>query len=325
LNQAVPNTTQDPLPGPEVQRPVFSLGLPNPERSALSMASLFSLASAYWQASRPRILAMLLLTMTATAVGAGSQPPAWPLLFHALVGSALVIIGAIALNQRLEYQSDARMPRTASRPLPSGRLSRRQMTVYGLVTTLLGLADLALLVNRTAVLLAATSWTIYVWIYTPSKRLAPWQTAIGAVAGAMPTLLGGAVAGAAFSPHALTLFGIVYFWQFPHAMAIAWLYREQFASAEVKLPTVLDPSGRSAGLLSLAGVIALFLVSLVPVITATAGWGYLTVIVLLAVGYLIPVIRFLVRPKATTARQLLGASFVYLPVAIATLLVVLSW
>lgn len=318
----MPDTMREIVPASEVRLPAASLSLPAPNRLSLRASSLLTLARDYWHASRPRIVAMVLFTMTVTALVAAPQPPAWPVLLNALVGAALVIVGAIALNQRLEHASDAKMSRTASRPLPAGRLSNRQMTVFGIVTTSAGLLYLAFLVNPMIVLLAAVSWVIYVWIYTPSKRFTPWQTAVGAVAGAMPALLGAAAADATFSPLALTLFGIVYFWQFPHAMAIAWLYRDQFASAEVKLPTVLDPSGRSAGQLSLAGAIALAPVSLVPFFVGVAGWGYFSVMVLLAASYLVPSIRFLLRTDDTTARRLLGVSFLYLPAA---LLVALIW
>jgi protoheme IX farnesyltransferase len=318
----MPDTMSKIVPASEVQLPASSLSLPVPSRRSLRATSILTLARDYWLASRPRIVVMVLFTMAVTALVAAPQPPALPVLLHALLGSALVIVGAIALNQRLEYASDAKMSRTANRPLPSGRLSNRQMTIFGIGTTAAGLIYLALLVNLSIVVLAAVSWVIYVWIYTPSKRFTPWQTAVGAVAGAMPTLLGAAAADAAFSPLALTLFGIVYFWQFPHAMAIAWLYRDQFASAEVKLPTVLDPSGRSAGQLSLAGAIALAPVSLVPFFVGIASWGYFSVMMLLALGYLIPSIRFRLRADDATARRLLRASILYLPAA---LLVALIW
>jgi protoheme IX farnesyltransferase len=319
-------TIEERLPGSEIGLPHPPLGFSAPAvGQAAGLAGWLSLASGLWHASRPRIVAMVLFTMTVTALVAAPQPPAWTVLANALVGSALVIVGAIALNQRLEYISDGKMPRTANRPLPSGRLTNRQMTTFGIVTTAAGLVYLALLVNTAIVLLAAISWVIYVWIYTPSKRLTPWQTAVGAVAGAMPTLLGAAAADASLSPNALALFGTVYFWQFPHAMAIAWVYRDQFASAEVKLPTVIDPSGRSAGLLSLMGAVALVPVSLMPVMVGAAGWGYAAVALLLDAAYLLPAIRFLARPEDAVARRLLVASFFYLPAALAAQLVALLW
>jgi protoheme IX farnesyltransferase len=147
-----------------------------------------------------------------------------------------------------------------------------------------------------------------------------WQTAIGALAGAMPALLGAAAAGAAASPVGLALFGLVYFWQFPHAMAIAWLYRDQFASAEVKLPTVVDPSGRSAGLLSLMGALVLLPVSLVPALVRPLGVGYPAAALILGLGYLASAASFLARRDDRSARVLLRVSVVYLPLVLLALL-----
>jgi len=272
------------------------------------------------EASRPRIVGLVLFTMAITALIASPKAPAWPVLLHALLGSGLVIVGAIALNQRLELASDAKMPRTARRPLPAGRLSARQATSFAILTTVAGLVYLALLVNRPIVILAGVSWVIYVWVYTPAKMLTTWQTAIGALAGAMPTLLGAAAAGASKSPVGLALFGLVYFWQFPHAMAIAWLYRDQFATAEVRLPTVVDPSGRSAGLLSLMGAVVLLPVSLVPALVRPAGVGYPLAALILGLGYLASAVGFLARRDDRSARTVLRASILYLPLVLLALL-----
>jgi protoheme IX farnesyltransferase len=274
----------------------------------------------YAQASRPRIVGLVLFTMAITALVASPRAPSWPVLLNALLGSGLVIVGAIALNQRLELVSDAKMPRTVGRPLPAGRLSARQVTTFGIATTLAGLAYLAVLVNRPIVILAAASWVIYVWVYTPAKMLTTWQTAIGAVAGAMPALLGAAAAGESMSPVGLALFGVVYFWQFPHAMAIAWLYRDQFATAEVKLPTVVDPSGRSAAILSLMGAVVLLPVSLVPSLVRPAGLGYPLAALLLELGYLASAVGFFARRDDRSARIMLRASVVYLPLVLLALL-----
>ena len=137
----------------------------------------------YWRLMRPRIVALVLLAMAVSAWMTAEPRPCWPEVIHALVGAALVIAGAIALNQRLECQGDAKMPRTAGRPLPAGRLSRRQVTVFGLTTTALGLTYLALAANPTLTLLAAIGWLVYVAIYTPLKTRSIWQTPIGAAAG----------------------------------------------------------------------------------------------------------------------------------------------
>lgn len=170
-------------------------------------------------------------------------------------------------------------------------------------------------------LLAAVSWVLYVWMYTPLKRLSAWQTPLGAVAGAMPTLMGAAVAGTwPGGAMSLALFGVVYFWQFPHAMAVAWLYRDDLAAANLKVATVVDPSGRVATRLSLGGAMALLPVSLIPWFSGSTGWGYAATGTLLSLGYLGSATRFWLRADDSSARALLRTSLVYLPAICAALL-----
>ncbi len=272
----------------------------------------------YWKLVRPRILLLVLFSMGAAAWTSGTQPP-WTELAHALVGTALVIAGAVALNQRLEVRSDAQMPRTAARPLPTGRLTQRQVTGFGLLVSAGGFGYLVLTSYPQVVGLAFGSWVLYVFIYTPLKSRTAWQTPVGAVAGAMPVLIGASVAQATTSPVALCLFGIVCLWQFPHAMAIAWLYREEFASAEMKLATVVDPSGRAAALLAVLGAAGLVPVSLIPALASLTDWRYGAVAALLGAMYFVSAICFLHRRTDNTARWLLRASLIYLPVLFATL------
>ena len=274
----------------------------------------------YWTLIRPRIIALVLLAMTAAAWTAAPEPPPWPRLLHALWGAALVIAGAVALNQRLELRGDARMPRTAARPLPAGRLGRRQVTAFGLIVSAAGLAYLAVATQDWLLVgLTALSWLIYVGTYTPLKSRSAWQTPIGAAAGAMPVLLGAAVAEAPFSTMALSLFAVVYLWQIPHSMAIAWLYREQFAAAEVKLATVVDPSGRTAGMLAAASAALLLPLSLLPAVCGLRDWPYAAGAAVLGAAYLAFALRFLRRPDDATARGLLRASLVYLPALLVAL------
>jgi len=270
--------------------------------------------------TRPGIVAMVLFAMAVAAWTAGGEPPSWPVLAHALVGTGMVIVGAIVINQRLEVRGDTLMARTAKRPLPSGRLSVRQVTCFGVFCSAAGCAYLVLFSRPGVVAVAAVSWVIYVWTYTPLKSRSVWQTAVGAVAGAMPMLLGATVVQSPMSPMALTLFGIVYFWQFPHSMAIAWLYRDEFAAADVKLATVVDPSGRSAGKLALFGAAALLPVTLLPALFSAGGWMYVAVAVVLGTLYLVCSLRFLGRRDDVTARWLLRASLIYLPVLFVALL-----
>lgn len=282
-------------------------------------------AGDYLQLTRPRIVALELFTMAVAALVAAPQLPAWGDLLHALAGVALVTAGAIVLNQRIEGRSDALMPRTARRPLPAGRLSPRQVLAFGIVASAAGFAYLAFWGNRPTLLAAAAAWVIYVWVYTPLKPFTTWQTPIGSIAGAMPTLLGAAAAGAPFSPTALALFGVVFFWQFPHAMAIAWLYRREFAAADLKVATVVDPSGRTAALISLLGAVLLLPVSLAPTLLGRTGWAYAAAAAALGLVYLAAAVQFLGRRDDGVARRLLHASLIYLPlVFVALLLAVLA-
>jgi protoheme IX farnesyltransferase len=177
------------------------------------------------------------------------------------------------------------------------------------------------MVNPGILVLAVTSWIVYVWIYTPLKIFTVWQTPIGAVAGAMPTLLGAAAVQAPMSPAAVTLFGLVFFWQFPHAMAIAWLYRDQFAIADSKVATVVDPSGRLAGMFSVAGALALLPVSWLPLFFDQAGWVYGAFAGALGLAYLASSVRFLIAATDRNARTMLRASFFYLPAVFLALVV----
>jgi protoheme IX farnesyltransferase len=263
---------------------------------------------------------MTLLAMAVAAWTVGEQPPRWSDLLHALAGTAAVIAGAIALNQRLELRGDARMPRTADRPLPAGTLSRRQVTRFSLVVSAAGFVYLVLLARPEVVVLALASWVIYVWLYTPLKSRSPWQTPVGALAGAMPVLLGAAVADAVLSPMALVLFAVLYFWQLPHSMAIAWLYRHEFVAAEVKLTTVVDPTGRTAGLVAVGGAIVLLTVSLIPPLFSGTDWPYNLSALLLGHGYMACAFAFLRRRSDASARWLLRASLVYLPALFGALL-----
>jgi len=276
--------------------------------------------SDYWKLLRPGILGMTLAAMAVAAWIAAPQPPAWPDLLHGLFGTALVIAGAIVLNQRLEFRGDAKMPRTAGRPLPAGKLTRRQVARLGLAASAAGLIYLAAFSQPTVVALAAASWAIYVWMYTPLKSRTPWQTPVGALAGAMPVLLGAAVAGATASPMAWVMFAVLYFWQFPHSMAIAWLYRRQFADAGVKLVSVVDPSGRAAGIVAVAGSIALLTVSLVPAMVSWTAWPYNLSALLLGHAYMACSFAFLRRRSDLSARWLLRASLIYLPALFVALL-----
>jgi heme o synthase len=213
------------------------------------------------------------------------------------------------------------MARTAGRPLPSGRLTRRQVTRFGLAATAIGLGYLAVATSAVLTASAAAGWLIYVGIYTPLKTRSAWQTPVGAAAGALPVLLGAAAVGEPMSPWAIILFGIVYCWQFPHSMAIAWLYRQQFAAAGVKVAVVTDPTGRAAAIWAVLGAAALLAISLSPLCFSLAGTSYGVCAAVLGVAFLGFAVAFARRRDDVTARRLLWASLIYLPAILGVLIV----
>jgi protoheme IX farnesyltransferase len=208
---------------------------------------------------------------------------------------------------------------TAGRPLPTGRLTDGEVTRFGLWISVAGLVYLSFASHALVVVLTIASWIVYVVIYTPLKSRSAWQTLFGAGAGAMPVLIGAAVAEAPISPVALSLFGVLYLWQLPHAMSVAWLYRHDFASADMKPTTVVDSSGATAGTLAVLGAAALIPVSLIPPVLSLAPWQHAAVASLLGGGYLACAVDFLRDRNDVSARRLLRASLVYLPGLLLTL------
>jgi protoheme IX farnesyltransferase len=235
------------------------------------------------------------------------------LMFHALLGTALVASGAAALNQLLEREYDAKMRRTAGRPLPSGRLQPATVAIFGGVCSVTGLIYLAVAVNLLTSVLGAVTSISYLFIYTPLKRLSWVNTLVGAIPGALPPLMGWTAARNDLSGEGWTLFAILAFWQIPHFMAIAWLYRDEYAKAGfVMLPNV-DADGTRTGYYALGNTAALFLAGLCPFLLQMNGAFYLSAAVLLGAGYCWCAARFARQLTAARARQLFLASILYLP------------
>jgi len=267
----------------------------------------------YLELTKPKIAVMALVTVAVGAfVAAWGPPEPWTLL-HTLVGMALVAASGTSLNQWLESASDARMDRTSDRPLPAGRLTGAETFGFGVLTLAVGVPYLALAVNVPTALVAAASWFIYVAVYTPLKLWSPSNTVIGAVAGALPILVGWVAVGGQLNLLAWTLFLLVYLWQFPHFMAIAWIYRRDYDAAGMKMLTTVDPTGVRAARLAVCGALVLLPVSLVPCSVAGAGWGYGLAVMSLGLAYLASAIVFAVRRDDRSARWLMRVSLVYLP------------
>ncbi len=259
-------------------------------------------------------LTLLVLLTTAVGFYLGERGAVDALrLFHTLLGTALVAAGAAALNQLLERDYDAKMRRTASRPLPSGRLQPATVALFGGVCSVAGLIYLAVAVNLLTSVLGAVTSISYLFIYTPLKRVSWVNTLVGAIPGALPPLMGWTAARNELSGEGWALFAILAFWQIPHFMAIAWLYREEYAKAGfVMLPNV-DADGSRTAHYAVLNTLALFLAGLCPFLLHLNGALYLTAAMLLGAAYFWSAVRFARQLTARRARQLFLASIIYLP------------
>jgi protoheme IX farnesyltransferase len=241
------------------------------------------------------------------------------LMAHLLFGTALVAGGAAALNQLLEREYDARMRRTASRPLPSGRLQPVTVMLFGGVCSVAGLVHLALFTNPLTSALGAVSLVSYLFLYTPLKRLTWLNTAVGAIPGALPPLMGWAAARGELGGGGWTLFALLAFWQLPHFFAIAWIYKDEYAKAGFVMLPAVDPDGRRTAGQAVGHTLALWLVSLLPFVYHLAGPVYLGAALVLGAGYLACAVQFARRLDLGSARRLFFASIIYLPLQLTAL------
>ena len=273
--------------------------------------------------TKPRIAVMVLLTVAIAAVVESWGQPNPMVVLNTLLGTLLVASSASAVNQWLERDTDAKMQRTSNRPIPAGRISTQTVMLFAGITVFAGVLYLALFVNPTTALLGVATWVLYGIIYTPLKYRTPLNTAVGAVSGALPVLMGWT---AMDGLEALTgnlrwtgLFLTVFFWQFPHFMAIAWIYREQYSEAGMKMWTVVDPSGRRAGIEAVIGALVVIPVSLIAVAQIPGATWYIVTAFTLGVLQLSFAIHFMVTLKQDSARSLLRMTLVYLPVVLLAL------
>lgn len=274
----------------------------------------------FWQLIRVGPLVAVLFSMVGAAFIGGEPPIVWPPVVHSVVGTALLIAGAAAMNQRLESRSDAKMERTARRPLPAGSLTAGQVTSIGMVSSAMGIVYLVWFVGVATSATAALTWIVYVLAYTPLKSMTAWQTPVGAVAGAMPMLIGTAAVGSLVSPISCVLFGILFFWQFPHTMAIGWIHRHEYAAGKIRVATVVDPTGRTAGGLAVLGAVGLLLVSLIPALFSLVAWPCGIVAGLAGLIGLVFAVRFLLHPTDARARSMHWISLIHLPGLLISLL-----
>ena len=236
------------------------------------------------------------------------------LLFNTVVGTFLVASGAAAFNQLLERDVDAKMRRTMQRPLPDGRIGSVEAFWFATALSAIGLAQLWLGANHLAALVAVATLVSYALIYTPLKKVTSLATVVGAVPGALPPVIGWAAARGTLSIEAWVLFGIVFFWQMPHVLAISWLYREDYERGGIRVLPVEDPDGRSTAFQMVSYAAALVPVSLLPTAVGMAGRVYFAGALVLGIAALALAVRFAQQHTPERARQLFYASLIYLPV-----------
>jgi protoheme IX farnesyltransferase len=266
---------------------------------------------------KARLTTLVLLTTLVGFYLGWRGPMNFVLMFHVLAGTGLVASGAAALNQLLEREYDARMRRTMSRPLPSGRLQPVTVMIFGGFCSVAGLVYLAGWVNPLTSVIGAVTLVSYLFIYTPLKRVTWLNTPVGAIPGALPPLMGWTAARGEISGEGWALFAILAFWQMPHFFAIAWMYRDDYARAGFKMLPAVDPDGQRTGQQAVSHTLGLLLVSVFPYLYHLAGPVYLTGALLLGVFYLVCAIRFACQLTMPRARQLFLASILHLPLLLA--------
>jgi heme o synthase len=269
---------------------------------------------------KARLTFLVLLTTLAGFYLGTENGTDWVLLFNTLLGTALVACGAAALNQWWERDHDAKMPRTESRPLPANELSATTVLLAGAILSIIGLVQLAIFVNLLTALLGAVTLLSYVLVYTPLKRVTTLNTAIGAIPGALPPLMGWAAARDDISLQGWALFAILFFWQLPHFLSIAWLYRDEYAKAGFAMLPVRDPEGVRTGRQAVSHTLGLIAVSICPAVITSgpgslpiAGTVYFFGALLFGITFLWCAIQFSRELTRTRARQLFFASILYLP------------
>jgi heme o synthase len=265
-------------------------------------------------------LTLLVLLTTAVGFYLGAEGPVnFGALLHTVFGTAAAAAGAAALNQWWERNLDALMQRTRSRPVPAGRMRPRDAVILGSALSIFGVAYLAFVCNSLSAALAAITIIIYIFAYTPLKRVSTFNTALGAVPGALPPMIGWAAARGTLNAGAWSLFAILFFWQLPHFFAIAWMYRDDYARAGFQMISSDDPSGERSASQSVFFCMLLFVVAGLPAFLGIATVFYLLAELILGGVFVAVAMRFLKTRTVSDARRLFITSIIYLPLLLAAL------
>lgn len=276
----------------------------------------------YLALTKPRITWLILMsTGIGFFFGVTGGGWTWWLLLHCLLGTGLLASGTAALNQWYEYDEDSKMRRTQARPIPSGRIHPRNAFLFGNSLIVAGFVDLWLGANSLTAWLGLFTVASYLLAYTPLKRRSPHSTTVGAIPGAMPPLIGFAAAANTLTPEAWVLFAIHFLWQFPHFYAIAWMYREDYERAGIRMLPVVEPSGESTARRIFWTSLALIPLSLAPKFLGMAGSVYFAGALVAGIGFTVFAWRLSSQLSRHGARAVLLASVVYLPVLYVLLVV----
>jgi protoheme IX farnesyltransferase len=284
----------------------------------------------YIELTKPRITWLILMS---TGIGYFYGLPAaanwWeflksiPLLslLHTVIGTGLIASGTAALNQWYERDADRKMRRTAMRPLPTGKMSARNAMLFGIALSIVGFLELWLGVNLLSASIGGFTLGSYLFIYTPMKQRTWWSTTVGALPGAMPPMIGFAAAAGTITPESWVLFAILFLWQFPHFYAIAWMYKDDYARAGIRMLPVVEPDGRSTARQIVLYGLALIPVSLAPSLLGMTGRLYLAGALLLGLWFLYSGVRVAMDRTALRARAVLIVSVLYLPLIYGLMLI----
>jgi len=271
----------------------------------------------YIELTKPRITFLIVLTAAASFCLGSEGPLNYIQFFHTIFGITLLSSGIATLNQFLERESDGLMLRTRCRPLPAGKLAPKTALLFGVILTALALIYLALFINLLTAILGVIAFTGYLFLYTPLKTRTTLCTFIGAFPGAMPALMGWAAARGQLSIEGWVLFAILFLWQFPHFFSIAWLYREDYARAGIRMLPVVESEGRVTGQQIVIYTLLLLPVSLLPTLLKLSGSIYFYGALALGIAFIYYGIRVAILRSKWQARRLLQASVLYLPLLFA--------
>jgi heme o synthase len=265
-------------------------------------------------------LTLLVLLTTAVGFYLGAEDPInWSALLHTVLGTAAAAAGAAALNQWWEHKLDALMQRTRLRPVPAGRMRPTEALVIGAILSIFGVTYLALVCNALSAALAAITIIVYIFAYTPLKLVSTFNTALGAVPGGLPPMIGWAAARGTLDAGAWMLFAILFFWQLPHFFAIAWMYRDDYARAGFQMISNDDQTGERSASQSVFFCMILFVIAALPAFIRMATVFYLLAELILGAVFVAVAMRFLKTRTRSDARRLFITSIIYLPLLLGAL------